>query len=346
MKFRIIHDKLGMSQPGAARNPWLVPGGKPLLPSEPRLVNTGRQQALTQQYLLPDQAALMEFFLALRLQVDAQLAPLLPGSDDKPYPLGRCLEITKAVGELLESAATLPLTGTAAAGRDCFLQFMNAGGSMRIVWGDLRGQFFQNAFIMGTLYVDVSNDTVVLTKPKIEILPFADAGLSPIADFQHFARIASAYWHNRLFPNHLLPELAPYCPLLRLTPSQHLQLTDTTVYMTALTLSGRFTPSEQVLAAPPLPAEQFAALRAGLATLVPELPPDASAGRQAALQNCRQYRAKRWQDSRRQSMHFINRAKALNTALAAFTFAVPPGGELDTAAHTAQDPARQRTRLR
>ena len=52
-------------------------------------------------------------------------------------------------------------------------EFIGKGGAFRSVWGVLREQYFQNAIQLGGLYVDVSNDTVVVTKPKVEILPIA-----------------------------------------------------------------------------------------------------------------------------------------------------------------------------
>ena len=59
------------------------------------------------------------------------------------------------------------LDGAPASGLIALVAFMSHGGTMRKVWGDLRGEYFQNAFIVGSLYVDVANYTVVPTKPAI-----------------------------------------------------------------------------------------------------------------------------------------------------------------------------------
>ena len=187
------------------------------LPNEPDTAASEAQATLTDRYLLPARAELEAFFLAVRASVDPELQRAQPVELGKPYPLGQCLEITRAVQQRLRRVQALPLGGMAAQGRAAFTAFLASGGALRQVWGDLRGEFFQNAFQLGTLYVDVSNDTVTPTTPKVEILPFAQARFVPIADFQHFARIAQRYWKDRVYPNHVLPELAPYCPLVHVS---------------------------------------------------------------------------------------------------------------------------------
>jgi len=139
-----------------------------VLPFEPRIVDAARQTALSERYLLPALPELEAFFLAVRAHVDLTLEPVQPVKLGKTYPLGQCLEISLAVMRLLEQAdlSTVPLSGAAVAGRAAFTAFRKAGGALRLVWGDLRGEFFQNAFQLGTLYLDVSNDTVTPTKPR------------------------------------------------------------------------------------------------------------------------------------------------------------------------------------
>jgi hypothetical protein len=182
------------------------------LPSEPRIKNPAQAHALTAHYPLPAVPALEAFFLAVRAQVDAVLARAAPFKNGKPYPLGQCLEISLAVAERVARVDCTTLPAPAQAGQRALEAFLRAGGTMRRIWGDLRGKYFQNAFLIGSLYVDVSNDTVVPTQPKVEILPFADAGLTPIADYHHFAHIARQYWEVGTWPNHVLPELAPFFP--------------------------------------------------------------------------------------------------------------------------------------
>jgi hypothetical protein len=74
---------------------------------------------------------------------------------------------------------------------------------LRQVWGDLLGKYFQNAFQLGTLYIDASNDTVVPTKPKVEMQHFAQAQFTHIVDYRHYSKIATSYWQGKLYPTTL-----------------------------------------------------------------------------------------------------------------------------------------------
>ena len=195
-----------------------------LLPNEPRIADLPRQAALTECYLLPVLRELEVFLLAVRLQLDPELERLQPVKLGKPYPLGQCLEITKAVQMRLRTVDETKLPADAVIGLRALRAFRRAGGAFRQVWGDLRGQYFQNAFQVGSLYIDVSNDTVTPTKPKVEILPFHQAQFIPIRDFRHFSQIARSYWGDEIYPNHVLPTLAPHCPLIHVSKTGCIKL--------------------------------------------------------------------------------------------------------------------------
>ena len=116
-----------------------------LLPNEPRVVNFKAQSVLTERYLLPVLADLEAFFLALRTSVDPALRQGKPIKLGKPYPLGQCLEITQSVQEKLRHPAAVSSDDAAAtSGYKAYRAFRKAGGAFRQVWGDLRGEFFQN----------------------------------------------------------------------------------------------------------------------------------------------------------------------------------------------------------
>ena len=249
------------------------------------------QRALTEQFLAPCVADLESLFRELRAGVDPALRAARDGVPGKPYPLGLCWEISEAVREALDRVQAADLSAAAAKGLAALLAFRAAGGVVRRAWGDLRGLYFQNALLVGGLYVDVSNDTVFVEKPPVEILPFAAAGFSPIVDYAHFTRIAESYWGYRFLPNHLLPDLAPYMPLIQITPAGRIRVGPANSYMLALTLTGGFAASAQVLAAPPVPPMAFTTFGAALAGDSFVLPADAEAGRAAALAACRAYRA-------------------------------------------------------
>lgn len=288
---------------------------KPLLPNEPRIVNLVREQQLTDRFLTPVLAQFELYLLALRARIDEELLPRRPVKLGKPYPLGQCLEISTAAQALFRQADSLALPIDAQSGQAAFAAFQRAGGSVRLVWGDLRGQFFQNAFQVGTLYVDVSNDTVVPTKPKVEILPFERSQLSPVRDYLHFKHIAECYWKDVVFPNHLLPELAPWFPLIHLNSLGNVRLYDLSAYMLELTCASRFGASEEVLAAPPIHPDLLELLSAALRGTDLKLPGDAASGRADALACCQRYRAKRWHASRQQHGIFLRAAHEVNRRL-------------------------------
>lgn len=287
-----------------------------LLPNEPRIVNFKAQSVLTERYLLPVLADLEAFFLALRTSVNPALRQCKPLKLGKPYPLGQCLEITQAVQQkLYHAAAASAVNAAATRGNKAYREFRKAGGTFRQVWGDLRGEFFQNAFQLGTLYIDVANDTVTPSKPMVEILPFAEADLVPIVDFRHFTHLASIYWQDRFYPNHAVPELAPGCPLIHVMRNGHIRLAEATHYMVAMTQSTAFCSSEEVLRDDVMPADVFAHVVTNLAGTHWKLPQCAEQGRLAALRACREQRAKKWHLSCEYASNTITAALDINKRL-------------------------------
>ncbi len=136
--------------PGAVddRKAWPRPRSwlTPLLPNEPRILQRHAQAALTERYLLPVLPKLESALLAIRLQLDPELERLQPFKLGKPYPLGQCLEIAEAVHKRLRTVQENALPPEAVVGLRALRSFQRAGGDFRQVWGDLRGQYFQNAF--------------------------------------------------------------------------------------------------------------------------------------------------------------------------------------------------------
>lgn len=289
---------------------------QPLLPNEPRIADPVRQAALTERYLLPVLRELEVCLLAVRRQLDPELERLQPIKLGKPYPVGQCLEIAEAVQARLRTVAESDLPADATIGLRALRAFQRAGGDFRQVWGDLRGQYFQNAFQVGTLYIDVANDTVTPTKPKVEILPFDEAQFVPIRDFQHFGQLARSYWGDEIYPNHVLPELAPHCPLIHVSPSGNISLHDATQYMLAMTHAEAFRPSVAVLCDAPMPQSVFEQACQALRHAGYKLPSSPEHGRALALQQCRQQRAKRWHLDPRRPNLVIHDTQRVNRHLA------------------------------
>ena len=254
-----------------------------LLAEELRPVDR-HQAVLTRRFLEPCREALAEELLALRLQVDQSLQAAMPDKGGKPYPQGRCFEISRAVFLKLTEELKNPSGSGMAALRD----FVEAGGHARRVWGVLREQYFQNAFQWGALYIDVANDTVDPTKPKVEVLPVSRAGLRSVRDFQHYADIARGYWKAQPYPNHALPELAPLLPVILTYPDGRVALQAMSDFMVDLTRREAFRPSERYLRVGRLPDNVFEKLAARITEPVglSRLDPDPGAG----LQLCRSAR--------------------------------------------------------
>lgn len=261
---------------------------------QPYVRNPEQAGQLTREWLEPVQDDLYAFFLYVRRQVDPELQQRQPLKLGKPYPMGQCLEITQAVEQRLRQLRPDALPEAERRGYDALAGFFAAGGQMRRVWGDLRGKFFQNAFVVGALYVDVSNDTVTPTKPKVEILPFEASGMSPVADYFHFARLARLYWHADVHSNLVLPGVAPFCPAVTINPFGVVRLQAAMHSMVAMTRAGAFEPSEAFLRQESMPEPLFQVLRAALKGVGFALPDTLAEGRKQALENCRQYRARRW----------------------------------------------------
>ncbi|HEX5686607.1 MAG TPA: hypothetical protein VFY73_21485 [Ideonella sp.] len=244
---------------------------------------TPAQAELTERWLTPLGDALQAYCRTLRAETDTVLAPQLPSAAGKPYPYGRCEEITQHLYGRLQERLRQPAHPVELA-----LQgFAAAGGLLRSVWGVLREQYFQNALQMGTLYVDVSNDTVVVTKPPVEILPMEASGLVAVRDLAHFRQTAERYWAATLYANHLVPSLAPLLPLVSVSPGRlRPGLQSACDYMIELMRRDDFQQAEAWLRdGPPPPPD----LR--LARLPADLRPWTTDPRQEAVLACQRARA-------------------------------------------------------
>lgn len=244
---------------------------------------TPAQLELTARWLAPLEDSLLSYCRELRAEIDTVLARQLPHAGGKPYPYGRCEEITQQVYGRLQEQLRQPTHAVERA----LCGFMAEGGWMRSVWGVLREQYFQNALQMGTLYVDVSNDTVFVEKPPVEILPMAASGLVPVRDLAHFRQTAERYWGATLYANHLAPTLAPLLPVVSVSPGRLLPgLQSACDYMIELMRRDDFHQAEAWLrdGPPPPPGLQLPRLPA-------DLQPWTTDPRQEAVLACQRARA-------------------------------------------------------
>lgn len=263
---------------------------RPLLPYEPRILENQKITNLSDLFLRPSLKAIESFLLHMRAEIDLELKAIQPQKYGKLYPLGQCLEITQAMEKRFKKMQNMYLKGAPAEGRTALCKFVKNGGGIRQIWGDLRGEYFQNAFLIGDYYVDVSNDTVNPAKPKVEILPFDQAQLSPIRDYHHFARLTQRYWKAQAFANFVLPECSAHSPVILVFDDGRVQFQPTSIYMTALTLRDRFVPSEQFLSDFDLPIGLFNNLHIVLSQAGFAVATDIRAGRAAASSSCEDWK--------------------------------------------------------
>lgn len=206
------------------------------------------QCGLTQEFLAPARAALEEDLLRLRADFDQMFLARNPGRAQQ-YPIGFCREITAGVLKLLSAelnACARP--GTVYPGGVAALHgFCSAGGRVKLIWGDLRHCYFQNAMQLGDWYVDVANDSVVRTKPKVEILPMERAEFYALKNYEAYARVAESYWRVRVFPNLYLPWMAPLYPLLLVYPNGSIRLHSPYQTLFYLNLHSHFGLAEQFI---------------------------------------------------------------------------------------------------
>ncbi|MEQ8813795.1 MAG: hypothetical protein RLO51_05715 [Thalassobaculum sp.] len=225
----------------------------PLLPLAPAPVDD-RQAALTAEHI-GDPAALTAYFEGLRREVDPGMAARHPSFNGKPYPLGRCREIRDAVLALLLERVNAPRDPMEAA----ISTFIRSGGVGKKTWGVLRNTYFQNAMQLGAWYVDVANDTVVPSKPPVEVLPAAGVDMVAVRDYAHFADIARRYWGAEVFRNSVFPRLAAFFPLIVVYPTGGAEPAVASDQVTELTRRSAFRPSLDALAAFPDPPVAVAA---------------------------------------------------------------------------------------
>ncbi len=245
------------------------------------------QSALAARFLAPATSDLEALLLEVRAETDGVLGAGGPARFGKPYPYGCCLEITL---DVLERLRLRMQREPVSAGERALKAFLSAGGEGRRVWGILRDRYFQNAMVMGDLYVDVANDSVDPNKSKIEILPLAVSGLALVETVEDFVRIAEGYWNVRLYANTALPFLAPLFPFLAVNAAGQVKLEARPRYMMRLLIGGGYVQSERWLAEGPEPSPEI--VRAVRETCPPDvLGLSRAVGREASVKMCRVVRA-------------------------------------------------------
>ena len=185
------------------------------------------------------------YFLDLRNRAaggQAQIGKELEGKL-RQYPIKCCLEITRHMLLLLSAEDISDDSGGIAA----IHGFCRNGGSVKRIWGALRGKYFQNAIQAGSYYIDVANDTVDPTKDKVELLPLEASGFRNIESFQEYAEVAETYWQCRMIRNQFFPALAPFFPIISFFKDASFRLDSKNDFMFPMNLESDFRLAEDYL---------------------------------------------------------------------------------------------------
>ncbi len=122
------------------------------------------------------------------------------------YPIGACFEITSILNIYLE----LELKRNTELS---YLKlFVENGGVFKIIWGQQRHEYYQTAIQLGSYYVNVANDTTIITNPKVKIKLVFDSGFSNIGSLKELFKIKEIYHEVKIFPNIYYPEFALIVP--------------------------------------------------------------------------------------------------------------------------------------
>jgi hypothetical protein len=189
------------------------------------VVPDAHQQALSERYIAPELERITAGVAAVRAKIDARFGEKKrlereTGRGHKSslkdlslYPYGFCDDIRDIAFASIE-ASLQKHTGDKSPFAS-LKPFLAEGGIFRRIWGELtHGPYFQNAMQIGAYYLDCANDTVVVTKPKLEVMPLVETNFRNVDSFEHYFTVASHYYKWESYPNTLYPRLAPLFPAL------------------------------------------------------------------------------------------------------------------------------------
>jgi hypothetical protein len=127
------------------------------------------------------------------------------------YPKGYCSPITRILFKALTTDSIYEQYPQLSSIREYF-----KSGDARVVWGACSKQYFQTAMQIGEWYVDVANDTVDVTKPKVEIhrMDSPDCPFEFIRDLKTYISIKESYHQVTAYRNSVFPELMNQFPII------------------------------------------------------------------------------------------------------------------------------------
>lgn len=177
------------------------------------------QESVTAKLVTPQLGEITSLLLQYRSEVDALFEKKRGGMtpfeygivDVNYYPIGFCREIRDNVFKKVA--------------RDPLFQRLRASGLiLKEIYIILRNTYFQNAIQLGNLYIDIANDTVDTSKPKLEVCPLNSVDFKNLNNYDEYFRVAEKYLRVTLYPNTFFPFFLPICPCLAVDERNNLQL--------------------------------------------------------------------------------------------------------------------------
>jgi len=182
------------------------------------IVDYTYQNEITQTLVMPHLEDIKSKLLLYRAEVDSEF-----NKQAKPkrefeygivnpnyYPIGFCRAIRDKVLEKIKNDAL-------------FLAFTKKGVILKEIFIILRNTYFQNAIQLGNLYIDIANDTVDTSKPKLEICNLNKTDYVNLNEYDEYFRVAEKYLHITLYPNTLFPLFALMSPCLSISEKGEIQ---------------------------------------------------------------------------------------------------------------------------
>lgn len=174
-----------------------------------------RQKELTERYLMPYQEEIRHHFLQLRLSYDRYLYKNYRKVFNEAakinwfsYPVWACTLINRWVYNILMrwtywSAWKL---------KRLFRPFLKKWGFIKKGYWIQHWMYFENAMQAWDMFIDVSNDTVDKKKDKVVVCSMVDSWIRNIMTFEEESEINESYQAQNVYPNNIIPSLAPLFP--------------------------------------------------------------------------------------------------------------------------------------
>lgn len=128
----------------------------------------------------------------------------------QPFPKGYCFHITHIFDKYLNQKI-----GSQELWIKHLEAYLKKGGFFRKVWGIDKESYFQTALQIGPIILDISYNTVTLTKPKVDWqLLGPDCVFREVRDWEDYLTIKSSYHQTEIYSNTVFPTIQHDFPVI------------------------------------------------------------------------------------------------------------------------------------